>query len=73
MKKYLIYTVNDTEPFVVETEKDLIKEFCYAWNAGEPLYVEHKKEIYTWADTDDEEVLAELHADYLKLKEMLDC
>ena len=29
----------------VETEKDLIKEFCYAWNAGEPLYVEHKKEL----------------------------
>lgn len=45
MKKYLIYTVNDTEPFVVETEKDLIKAFCYAWNAGEPLYVEHKKEL----------------------------
>ena len=45
MKKYLIYTVNDTEPFVVETEKDLIQEFCYAWNAGEPLYVEHKKEL----------------------------
>ena len=45
MKKYLIYTVNDTEPFVVETEKDLIKEFCSAWNAGEPLYVEHKKEL----------------------------
>ena len=45
MKKYLIYTVNDTEPFVVETEKDLIKEFCYSWNAGEPLYVEHKQEL----------------------------
>lgn len=45
MKKYLIYTVNDTEPFVVETENDLINEFCYAWNAGEPLYVEHKKEL----------------------------
>ena len=45
MKKYLIYTVNATEPFVVETEKDLIKDFCYAWNAGEPLYVEHKKEL----------------------------
>lgn len=32
----------------------------------------HMKEIYTWADTDDENVLAELKADYLKLKEMLD-
>ena len=45
MKKYLIYTTNSTEPFVVETEKDLIKDFCYAWNAGEPLYVEHKKAL----------------------------
>lgn len=31
----------------------------------------HMKEIYTWADTDDEEVLAELQDDYLKLQEML--
>lgn len=27
MKKYLIYTTNSTEPFVVETEEDLIDEF----------------------------------------------
>ena len=33
----------------------------------------HMKEIYTWANTDDEKVLAELDDDYLKLKEMLDC
>ena len=33
----------------------------------------HMEEIYKWADTDDEDVLAELHDDYLKLKEMLDC
>ena len=33
----------------------------------------HMKEIYKWADTDDEEVLAELHADYNNLKEMLEC
>ena len=33
----------------------------------------HMEEIYTWANTDDEEFLAELHDDYLKLKEMLDC
>lgn len=31
----------------------------------------HMKEIYTWADTDDEEVLAELKEDYSKLKSML--
>lgn len=33
----------------------------------------HMKEIYTWADTDDEKVLAELREDYSKLKEMLEC
>lgn len=31
----------------------------------------HMEEIYTWADTDDEEVLAELKEDYSKLKSML--
>lgn len=29
--------------------------------------------IFEWANTDDEKVLAELHADYTKLKEMLEC
>lgn len=33
----------------------------------------HMKEIIKWANTDDEKVLAELHADYSKLKEMLEC
>ena len=33
----------------------------------------HMQEIYKWADTDDEEVLAELQADYNNLKEMLEC
>lgn len=45
-------------------------------NGGEmtPEWLDtHMEEIYKWADTDDEEVLAELHDDYLKLKEMLDC
>ena len=32
----------------------------------------HMEEIYTWANTDDEEVLAELKEDYSKLKAMLD-
>ncbi len=29
--------------------------------------------IFKWADTDDEKVLAELREDYSKLKEMLEC
>lgn len=32
----------------------------------------HMAEIIKWADTDDEEVLTELHDDYLKLREMLE-
>ena len=32
----------------------------------------HMEEIYKWANTDDEDVLAELKEDYSKLKSMLD-
>lgn len=46
MKKYLIYTTNSTEPFMVETEEDLIDEFSYALSAGEQfMYIEHKKDL----------------------------
>ena len=46
MKKYLIYTTNSTEPFVVETEEDLIDDFSYALSAGEQsLFIEHKKDL----------------------------
>ena len=31
------------------------------------------EDIYKWADTDDEKVLAELRSDYFKLKGMLLC
>ena len=33
----------------------------------------HMEEIYKWANTNDEKVLAELRADYFKLKAMLEC
>ena len=33
----------------------------------------HMAEIIKWADTDDEDVLAELKEDYNNLKEMLEC
>lgn len=46
MKKYLIYTTNSTEPFVVETEEDLINEFSYTLSAGEQfMFIEHKKDL----------------------------
>lgn len=34
---------------------------------------EEMSKIFRWANTDDEKVLAELRADYNKLKEMLEC
>ncbi len=33
----------------------------------------HMEEIFKWANTDDEKVLAELRSDYFKLKGMLLC
>lgn len=46
MKKYLIYTTNSTEPFVIETEEDLIDGFQYALIAGELfMFIQHKKEL----------------------------
>lgn len=46
MKKYSIYTTNSTEPFIVETEEDLIDQFdnavCY--NHG-VMYINHKKDL----------------------------
>ena len=46
MKKYLIYTTNSTEPFVVETEEDLIEAFARAIELGEAtMFIEHKKDL----------------------------
>lgn len=46
MKKYLIYTTNSTEPFVVETEEDLITTFTRTIEIGEvTMFIEHKKDL----------------------------
>lgn len=46
MKKYLIYTTNSTEPFVVETEQDLIDDFNNGLNTAEQcMFIEHKKDL----------------------------
>lgn len=46
MKKYLIYTTNSTEPFVVETEEDLITEFTRTIELEEvTMFIEHKKDL----------------------------
>lgn len=46
MKKYLIYTTNSTEPFVVETDRELITLFKRAIELGEEtIYIQHKKDL----------------------------
>lgn len=48
MKKYLIYTVNDTEPFVIETKEDLINEFRLALDRNvQILRIKHTKSLMT--------------------------
>lgn len=49
----------------IETEEDI--ETVSAW------LDEKMDEMFNWVNTDDEQVLAELRADYFKLKEMLLC
>ena len=46
MNKYLIYTTNSTEPFVVETDRELITLFERALELGEKtMYIQHKKDL----------------------------
>lgn len=46
MKKYLIYTTNSTEPFIVETEVNLSLLFSKCCSMGEQtLYIEHRKDL----------------------------
>lgn len=47
----------------IETEEDI--ETVSAW------LDEKMDEMFNWVNTDDEKVLAELRADYIKIKEML--
>lgn len=49
----------------IETEEDI--ETVSAW------IDEKMDEMFNWVNTDDEKVLAELRADYIKIKEMLLC
>lgn len=46
MKKYLIYTTNSTEPFVVETEEDLMARFVRTIESGEKtMFIKHNKDL----------------------------
>lgn len=49
----------------IETEEDI--ETVSTW------LDEKMDEMFNWVNTDDEKVLAELRADYIKIKEMLLC
>lgn len=46
MKKYSIYTTTSPEPFVVETDKELITLFKSAIELGEEtIYIQHTKDL----------------------------
>lgn len=46
MKKYLIYTTNSTEPFIVETEEHLIHKYLRTIKAEDnSLIIQHKKDL----------------------------
>lgn len=46
MKKYLIYTTNSTEPFVVETEEHLIDKYLRTiQSSGNVMFIQHKKDL----------------------------
>lgn len=46
MKKYSIYTTNSTEPFMVETEEDLIAKYLQILrSSGSVMFIQHKKDL----------------------------
>ena len=46
MTKYLIYTSNDIEPFVIETDEDLFDKYIHAMNRNQPtLFIKHEKNL----------------------------
>lgn len=46
MKKYSIYTTNSIEPFLVETEEDLIDEYLKTLrSSGNVMFIQHKKDL----------------------------
>lgn len=67
---------NELQKKMDKLASDFVDEMAEIEKNGEEMTSEwldnHMTAIYTWVDTDDEKVLAELHADYLKLKEMLE-
>lgn len=46
MKEYMIYTTNDSEPFIVNTDEDLITTFTRTLEIGEEtMFIDHEKEL----------------------------
>ena len=47
MDKYLIYTTNDTEPLVIETNRDLQVDYISAMNQNLPvMYFKYKQDMH---------------------------
>lgn len=67
LQKKMDKLASDFVDKMAEIESDENLEMCAEW------LEEKMSAIFRWANTDDEKVLAELHSDYSKLKEMLEC
>lgn len=67
---------NELQKKMDKLASDYVDEMAEIESKGEEMTSEwlydHMCKIIIWADTDDENVLAELQADYAKLKAMLE-
>lgn len=46
MTKYRIYTTNDTKPFIIETNGDLLNDYIHAMEFNHPtMSIWHKKDM----------------------------
>ena len=47
MTKYRIYTTNDTEPFVIETDEDLFDKYIHAMDRNQPtMFVRYDDDMH---------------------------
>lgn len=67
LQKKMDKLASDFVDEMAEVESDENIEMCAEW------LEEKMSAIFRWANTDDEQILAELNSDYSKLKEMLLC
>lgn len=53
MTKYRIYTTNDTKPFIIETNGDLLNDYIHAMEFNHPtMSIWHKKDMQALGGND---------------------